>query len=98
MLRRSHGWRGENGAVSFATQPEGAAGRETDRNGLERVPLREQGWNYWQWSFGGQQHNVHYITEGQQGSPVVLVHGECEPLCCSIIGWVLIASSLAQRV
>jgi hypothetical protein len=85
--------------VSFATQPEGAAGRETDRNGLERVPLREQGWNYWQWSFGGQQHNVHYITEGQQGSPVVLVHGECRapllPVCCSIIGRLLQARHIA---
>ena len=85
--------------MSFATQPEGAAGRETDRNGLERVPLREQGWNYWQWSFGGQQHNVHYITEGQQGSPVVLVHGECRapllPVCCSIIGRLLQARHIA---
>jgi len=57
------------------TYPPGTAGRETDKNGLERVPLREEGWQYWKWTCGGEEHNVHYIQEGDEGSPVVLVHG-----------------------
>jgi len=61
--------------AGFPTRAVGAAGRETDAGGLERLPLREEGWEYWQWSYAGKQHRVHYIQEGEQGSPVVLVHG-----------------------
>ena len=60
-------------AVAF---PVGTAGRDTDAIGLERVPLKEEGWNYWQWSLGGKSHKIHYIQEGEEGSPVVLVHGK----------------------
>lgn len=65
--------------AGFPTRAVGAAGRETDAGGLERLPLREEGWEYWQWSYAGKQHRVHYIQEGEQGSPVVLVHGAHRP-------------------
>jgi len=53
----------------------GTAGRELDKNGRERLALKEEGWQYWKWACGGKEHNCHYITEGEEGSPVVLVHG-----------------------
>ncbi|CAD7694801.1 unnamed protein product [Ostreobium quekettii] len=44
---------------------------EIDARGAERVAWRESGWNYWDWD--GKR--VHYISAGDKGSPVVLIHG-----------------------
>jgi hypothetical protein len=37
------------------------AGIETDVHGLQRLPLRKEGWNFWQW----KGNRVHYITAGK---------------------------------
>ena len=60
----------------------GTAGRELDKNGRERLALKEEGWQYWKWTCGGKEHNCHYITEGEEGSPVVLVHGKSILVSC----------------
>lgn len=46
-------------------------GLETDVHGVDRVPYREQGWNFWNW----QKHRIHYVQAGSSGPPIVLVHG-----------------------
>ena len=38
-------------------------GLETDSHGVDRIPYREQGWNFWKW----QNHKIHYV---QAGAPV----------------------------
>lgn len=72
----------EQGAVLAAAQRNTVAaalvqeaGRETDATGLVRIPFRTEGWNYWNWEHNGQQHKTHYIQEGTEGTPIVLVHG-----------------------
>jgi len=46
---------------------------ETDARGIERVRLREDGWNAWTW----RGHACNYISagEGNDGPIVTLVHG-----------------------
>jgi len=45
---------------------------EVDASGRERVALKSEGWNYWEW----RGHRCHYIVDGPaNGKPVVLVHG-----------------------
>lgn len=39
--------------------------------GKLRVAWKEEGWNYWDWD--GKR--VHYISAGESGPPVVLIHG-----------------------
>ncbi|DBB12732.1 TPA: hypothetical protein ACH3X3_005508 [Trebouxia sp. C0006] len=46
-------------------------GLETDIHGVNRVPYRDQGWNFWNW----QKHRIHYVQAGSSGPPIVLVHG-----------------------
>lgn len=46
-------------------------GLETDSHGVDRIPYREQGWNFWKW----QNHKIHYVQAGSSGPPIVLVHG-----------------------
>lgn len=46
-------------------------GLETDIHGVNRVPYRDQGWNFWNW----QNHRIHYVQAGSSGAPIVLVHG-----------------------
>lgn len=36
-------------------------GLETDVHGVDRVPYREQGWNFWNW----QKHRIHYVQAGK---------------------------------
>ncbi|XP_006346961.1 pheophytinase, chloroplastic [Solanum tuberosum] len=38
--------------------------------GLERLPFKPEGYNYWTW----RGHKIHYVVEGE-GFPVVLIHG-----------------------
>lgn len=38
--------------------------------GLERLPYKPDGYNYWTW----RGHKIHYIVQGE-GSPIVLIHG-----------------------
>ncbi|EFJ09237.1 hypothetical protein SELMODRAFT_160384 [Selaginella moellendorffii] len=38
--------------------------------GLERLPFKKEGYNFWKW----KTHRIHYVVEGQ-GAPVLLVHG-----------------------
>ncbi|KAK7360037.1 hypothetical protein VNO77_02009 [Canavalia gladiata] len=38
--------------------------------GFERLPYREEGYNYWRW----RGHKIHYVVQGQ-GSPILLIHG-----------------------
>ncbi|BDA43323.1 probable haloalkane dehalogenase [Coccomyxa sp. Obi] len=47
------------------------AGSEIDANGVQRLPLRKEGWNFW--DFEGNK--VHYIQAGTSGTPVVFLHG-----------------------
>ena len=46
---------------------------EADALGRERLTLRKEGWNFWQW----KGHKCHYISAGEDndGPIVVLVHG-----------------------
>ena len=37
------------------------AGSEVDSHGIQRLPLRRQGWNFWEW----EGRKIHYITAGQ---------------------------------
>ncbi|DBA93112.1 TPA: hypothetical protein ACH3X2_003429 [Trebouxia sp. C0005] len=46
-------------------------GLETDIHGVNRVPYRDQGWNFWNW----ENHRIHYVQAGSSGPPIVLVHG-----------------------
>lgn len=39
-------------------------------SGLERLPYKPDGYNYWTW----RGHKIHYIVQGE-GSPIVLIHG-----------------------
>ncbi len=36
-------------------------GLETDIHGVNRVPYRDQGWNFWNW----QNHRIHYVQAGK---------------------------------
>ncbi|CAL0313283.1 unnamed protein product [Lupinus luteus] len=38
--------------------------------GLERLPYKPDGYNYWTW----RGHKIHYVVQGE-GSPIVLIHG-----------------------
>ena len=38
------------------------AGSEIDSHGVERLPLRREGWNFWNW----EGRKIHYITAGQR--------------------------------
>lgn len=38
--------------------------------GLERLPFKSEGYNYWTW----RGHKIHYVVEGE-GFPIVLIHG-----------------------
>lgn len=38
--------------------------------GLERLPFKPEGYNYWTW----RGHKIHYVVEGE-GFPIVLIHG-----------------------
>lgn len=40
------------------------------RVGLERLPFKPEGYNFWTW----QGRRIHYVVEGE-GLPIVLVHG-----------------------
>ena len=44
------------------------AGSETDSRGVERLPLRRGGWNFWDW----EGRKIHYITAGQLQAPLLL--------------------------
>ena len=53
-------------------EEEAAVELELDASGRERVALKGEGWNYWEW----RGHRCHYIVSGpKSGKPVVLVHG-----------------------
>eukprot|EP00244_Chara_vulgaris_P004621 TRINITY_DN191_c0_g1_i1.p1 TRINITY_DN191_c0_g1~~TRINITY_DN191_c0_g1_i1.p1 ORF type:complete len:480 (-),score=81.96 TRINITY_DN191_c0_g1_i1:248-1687(-) len=43
---------------------------ETDKNGVERVAFRAEGYSYWKW----RGHKIHYVVQGE-GQPLLLVHG-----------------------
>ncbi|XP_050230008.1 pheophytinase, chloroplastic isoform X2 [Mercurialis annua] len=38
--------------------------------GLERLPFKPEGYNYWTW----RGHKIHYLVQGE-GLPIVLIHG-----------------------
>ncbi|WCJ24950.1 alpha/beta-Hydrolases superfamily protein [Euphorbia peplus] len=38
--------------------------------GLERLPFKPEGYNYWTW----RGHKIHYVVQGE-GTPIVLIHG-----------------------
>ncbi|OAY57421.1 pheophytinase, chloroplastic [Manihot esculenta] len=38
--------------------------------GLERLPYKPEGYNYWTW----RGHKIHYVVQGE-GLPIVLIHG-----------------------
>ncbi|XP_051148890.1 pheophytinase, chloroplastic [Andrographis paniculata] len=38
--------------------------------GLEKLPFKPEGYNYWTW----RDRKIHYVVEGE-GSPIVLIHG-----------------------
>ena len=37
------------------------AGSEVDSHGITRLPLRREGWNFWEW----EGRKIHYITAGR---------------------------------
>lgn len=39
-------------------------------SGLERLPYKPEGYNYWTW----KGHKIHYVVQGE-GFPIVLIHG-----------------------
>ncbi len=41
------------------------AGSEIDVHGMERLPLRREGWNFWDW----EGRKIHYITAGFLQTP-----------------------------
>ncbi|KAK9915016.1 hypothetical protein WJX75_003662 [Coccomyxa subellipsoidea] len=57
--------------LEFLLSPWVEAGSELDANGVQRLPLRREGWNYW--SFENKK--VHYIQSGTSGTPVLFLHG-----------------------
>ncbi|KAK9830202.1 hypothetical protein WJX72_010275 [[Myrmecia] bisecta] len=63
-------------AVSVEGRPAGVAAQsgvrfETDPQGVERLRLSDDGWDFWQW----QGHKIHYIKSGSSGPPLILIHG-----------------------
>ncbi|CAI0462065.1 unnamed protein product [Linum tenue] len=49
------------GSSALATEP---------KQGVERLPFKPEGYNYWSW----RGHKIHYVVEGE-GLPIVLIHG-----------------------
>ncbi|CAI9783961.1 unnamed protein product [Fraxinus pennsylvanica] len=47
---------------TVASEPKG--------QGLEKLPFKPEGYNYWMW----QGRKIHYVVEGE-GLPIVLIHG-----------------------
>ncbi|XP_057787336.1 pheophytinase, chloroplastic isoform X3 [Salvia miltiorrhiza] len=55
------------GASVMATT---AAAEPTKLKGLEELPFKPEGYNYWTW----RDRKIHYVVEGE-GLPIVLIHG-----------------------
>lgn len=55
--------------VCAAAMAETAVGGSPS-TGLEQLPYKKDGYNFWTW----RQHKVHYVVQGQ-GPPMVLIHG-----------------------
>ncbi|XP_057787335.1 pheophytinase, chloroplastic isoform X2 [Salvia miltiorrhiza] len=47
-----------------------AAAEPTKLKGLEELPFKPEGYNYWTW----RDRKIHYVVEGE-GLPIVLIHG-----------------------
>ncbi|CAN1225530.1 Pheophytinase, chloroplastic [Linum perenne] len=47
-----------------------AVATESKNQGVERLPFKSEGYNFWTW----KGRRIHYIVEGE-GPPIVLVHG-----------------------
>lgn len=52
---------------------------EVDHKGRQRLKYREDGWEKWTWK-GTEEtpcapYNINYIQDGNEGTPIVLVHG-----------------------
>lgn len=45
--------------------------KEYDRLGRERFRRRPEGWHFWDW----REYRCHYAQAGDEGTPIVLVHG-----------------------
>lgn len=61
----------ETDATALSALPRAVATTETDKYGVERLPYRPEGWNFWEWN----GNRIHYIQAGSSGPPLVLVHG-----------------------
>eukprot|EP00470_Lotharella_oceanica_P004676 CAMPEP_0170175684 /NCGR_PEP_ID=MMETSP0040_2-20121228/8719_1 /TAXON_ID=641309 /ORGANISM="Lotharella oceanica, Strain CCMP622" /LENGTH=397 /DNA_ID=CAMNT_0010417751 /DNA_START=95 /DNA_END=1288 /DNA_ORIENTATION=- len=57
--------------VSVSGGPLATLETERDAKGRERLKIREDGWNNWNWN----GHNINYIQSGTEGPPVLLIHG-----------------------
>ncbi|CAN6452958.1 unnamed protein product [Victoria cruziana] len=54
--------------AALSTSP--ALSEKAPVQGLEKLPFKPEGYNYWTW----RGHKVHYVEQGE-GDPIVLIHG-----------------------
>lgn len=58
------------GIVAAGIAAESASLATKPAQGLERLPFKPEGYNFWTW----RGHRIHYVEQGE-GPPIVLVHG-----------------------
>jgi pimeloyl-ACP methyl ester carboxylesterase len=63
---------------------------ETDQRGVERLALKPEGWNTWRWR---GKHNVNWLSAGDSGPIVLLVHG----FGASVYHWRYVVPKLSQH-
>ncbi|CAI9110803.1 OLC1v1010891C1 [Oldenlandia corymbosa var. corymbosa] len=67
LSRRSFAFKGIVAAGASAVAP---SVMPKPSQGLERLPFKPEGYNYWTW----RGRKIHYVVEGE-GFPIVLIHG-----------------------
>lgn len=78
-----------SGPAQAAEEAPGAA-RQSEGEGLERMPYKEDGYETWTW----RGHRVNYVVDGEEnGDPIVFVHG----FGASAYHWRFNVPALAKR-